>query len=78
MMVEYESIENGVPLTRMILLIESTVADLADFFIYLQEERSCKPNTITGYRSTIALFTRVGATVSLVIILIYQNQLKNL
>lgn len=34
--------------------VEATVADLADFFIYLHEERNCKPNTLMGYRSAIA------------------------
>lgn len=28
--------------------VKATVAELADFFIYLHEERNCKPDTITG------------------------------
>lgn len=40
------------------LIFKATVAELVDFFIYIQKERYCKSNPITGYRSAKAFIQK--------------------
>jgi hypothetical protein len=54
----------------------SPQVDLADFFIYLHEERSCQPDTITDYRSAITSIHKGWKNSSVSSNPDYQNLLK--